>query len=228
MAVLYSKIEQDMDCAKEVVIWNYWDREHLTGTHYQHYCNVRVLAENDNWCLGEYTVKLPLIPFKVITRNFAYLDSPQHFKSIHIGKFSLLEQDFYFEDKGPTACKVTLENRMRLPIPEIVAKLLQPLWEKFTRRWFYATWEEDLAMRHRRWKVWQLGFRDFTGIDYINQKKAKPKDRGESVRFHPVELPVKKSTPIGKDGWPRLFSKSVELGYETTTEPPESSTDSAL
>lgn len=220
MGVLYSKIEQDMDCPKEVVIWNYWDREHLTGTHYHHYSVVRVVAEQDNWCLCESSVKLPIIPLNVTTRNFAYMAAPDRMRTIHIGKLTTLEQDYHFEDVGPEACKVTLENRMRLPLPAFVVKGLQPLWRRFTTKWFYATWEEDLPMRRRRWKVWKLGFRDFAGIDYINQKKAKPEGRGNAARHHPVELPVKKSTPIGEEGWPRLFAKSVEVGYGSTTDSP--------
>ena len=228
MAVLFSRIEEEMDCPKEVVIWNYWDREHLTGTHYLHYENARVIAEKGDWCLSEFEVKIPFIPLRVLTRNFAYMESPVHMRTIHIGKLSMLEQDFYFQDQGPTACKVVLENRIRLPMPEWMANLLMPLWRKFSRKWFYATWIEDVPMRHRRWRVWQLGFRDFVGVDYINQKKMKPADRGKTIRLHPVELPLKKSTPIKKEGWPRIKTDSIEMGYETNARNPKSPTNSSL
>lgn len=220
VGILFSKVEQDMDCPKEVVIWNYWDREHLTGTHYLHYSRVKIIAEQDNWCLAEFTMKLPYLPFNVINQSFCYMVTPDHMCCIQTGKFTTLKQDFYFEDDGPEACKVSLENRMNVPLPEVAVNWLMPIWQKFSTKWFLATWAEDLPMRRRRWKVWNLGFRDFVGIDYINQKKAKPEGRGETPRFHPVELPVKKTTPIAEEGWPRLFSTSVEVGYGSTSDAP--------
>ena len=164
MGVLYSKIIKDMDCPKEVIIWNYWDREHLTGTHYLHYSKVRVVAEQDNWCLAEFLVKLPVIPAQLRSYNFAYMSTPDHMHTIQFGKLTTLKQDFYFESDGPEACKVTLENRMHIPFPDAVTNWLQPIWRKYTLKWFYTTWEEDSPMRRRRWKVWKLGFRDFSPV----------------------------------------------------------------
>jgi hypothetical protein len=218
MITLYSKIEQDMDCPMEVVIWNYWDREHLTGTHYLHYSNVRVVAEKDNWCLTELYLKHPLIPFNMVSRVFSYMENPEHMRSIHLGKIMHLEQDFHFSKTAPEACKVFLEQRLRLPLPKLFKKLLEPIWRKLTLKWFAPVWDEDAPMRLRRWKVWQLGFKDFSGIDYINQKKKKPEDRGSTLRHHPVDLPIKSSTPIMNEGWPRLFKKSVEIGYGSSAD----------
>jgi len=212
MATLYSKIEQEMDCPKEIVIWNYWDHEHIVGTHYKHYESVRIRAEKDNWCFSERYVKLPFIKFMLTTRNFAYLESPFLMKSFHIGKMGLvLEQDFHFKDIGQDRCLVTLENRIEVPG---AFKFLEPFFKKMTTRWFYATWNEDHPMRLRRWKVWKLGFRDFTGIDYINQKTAKPAGRESENRLYPIELPVPKSTRIRQEGYTRPFSESIEVGYE--------------
>jgi len=56
-------------------------------------------------------------------------------------------------------------------------------------------------MRHRRWKVWKLGFNDFAGIDYINQKTEKPAGRGTQYRPYPIEVPVPKATEIGEEGY---------------------------
>src|SRR5260370_37898710 len=33
-------------------------------------------------------------------------------------------------------------------------------------------------MRVRRWRIWKLGSRDFRGLDYVNQKTAKPAGAG--------------------------------------------------
>jgi hypothetical protein len=214
MITLYSKIEKDMvDCPMEVVIWNYWDREHLTGTHYLHYRNVQVVAEKENWCLTKLYLTHPVIPLKLVSHVFSYMENPGHMRSIHLGKIMHLEQDFYFSKTGPESCKVTLEQSLRLPLSKLFKKPLEPIWKKLTLKWFIPVWDEDSRMRLRRWKVWQLGFKDFSGIDYINQKRPKPEERESTLRHHPVELPIKISTPISTEGWPRLFKNSVEIGY---------------
>jgi len=212
MATLYSKIEQEMDCPKEIVIWNYFDHEHVVGTHYKSYDTIRIRAEKDNWCLAERSFKLPYIPFIVVSRNFSYLESEYCMKSFHIGKTGLmLVQDFQFKDLGPDRCLVTLESRLEVPG---IFKILESLFAKFTIRWFYATWDEDHPMRLRRWKVWKLGFKNFIGIDYINQRVPKPAGRENETRPYPLELPVPKSTNITGEGYKRPFTKSVEVGYE--------------
>ena len=62
-----------------------------------------------------------------------------------------------------------------------LALALQPLFERVIRRWFHDTWIEDAPMRVRRWKVWKLGFRDFRGLDYVNEKTAKPEGAAQGL-----------------------------------------------
>ena len=101
------------------------------------------------------------------------------------------------------------EYRLKAPF---FFKLLAPLWKRITDRWFINTWDEDAPMRLRRQKVWNLGFRDFVGIDYVNQKKPQP-EGVPSNRPYPVQLPVPK-TKGRKDGeYERPFATSVEVGY---------------
>jgi hypothetical protein len=208
MAVLYSEAEREMDCPKEVVIWNYFDHEHVVGTHYKNYSQVKVLAEEDGWCLVDRAYKLPVINYKTSSVGFMHLIDPHHIKSYQMGKMGLLlDQDIYFEDLPNERCRVKGTYRMEVP-PGF--GLLQPLWEKMTKRWFDLTWDEDAPMRLRRWKVWKLGFRDFRGIPYINEKKAKP---NMPPRPYPVELPTPKITPIKGQGVSRIFEKSDEVGY---------------
>lgn len=212
MATLYSKIEQEMECPMGIVVWNYFDHEHVVGTHYKSYESIRVLAEQDNWCFAERYFKLPMIPFKVTSRNFSVMTDAHHMKSIHIGLFgSTYIQDYEFVEIDSGRCKVILESRIE--VPAIVHFFLKPFFEKFTVKWFFGTWDEDHPMRLRRWKVWNLGFKNFQGIDYINKKTAKPEGLGNENRPYPVELPVPKSTPICREGYKRPFKKNTEIGY---------------
>jgi hypothetical protein len=217
MTTLYSKIEQDMDCPKEIVIWNYFDHEHVVGTHYKHYENIRVIAEHDRWAFCERDFKIPLVPFRVTSRNISALVSPDRMLSYHLASFGVMhEQTYTFTDLGPERCRVTLESRMRLPAAFGVLKPLLDKWyQAMCRKWFYATWDEDVPMRARRWKVWKLGFRNFVGIDYVNEKTEKPAGRGDEPRPYPIEMPVPKATSVGEEGYRRLFDESVEVGYGT-------------
>jgi hypothetical protein len=170
---------------------------------------VRVLAEEDGWCLVDRAYKLPLINFATSSVGFMHLVSPNHIKSFQMGKLGLLmDQDIFFEDLPNDRCRV--KGTYRLEVPNGLG-FLQPLWARITKRWFDLTWDEDAPMRLRRWKVWKLGFRDFRGVPYINEKRAKPQNA--EVRPYPVELPTPKITPIKGEGVSRLFEESEEVGY---------------
>src|SRR5262249_44838387 len=88
---------------------------------------------------------------------------------------------------------------------------LQPFFHKLMRRWFYSVWAEDMEMRERRLKVWRLGFRDFVGLGYVNNKTAGP-DRPDTDRPYPIELPVPKITDIARGGVSRPVHAPLKAG----------------
>ncbi len=210
MAVLFSRCEKEMDCSKEVVIWNYFDHEHVVGTHYKYYDKFNIVAEKDDWTLVERFYKLPIIGLKTSSYGFMYLENPNLIRSIQFGKIGLvLDQTIHLTDLGPDRCLVATEYRLKAPF---FFKLAAPLWKKITDRWFINTWDEDAPMRLRRQKVWNLGFRDFVGIDYVNQKKPQPEGI-PSKRPYPVQLPVPKTKGRKEGEYERPFATSVEVGY---------------
>jgi len=210
MATLFCRCEKEMDCPLEVVIWNYFDHEHVVGTHYKWYSSARVIGEKDGWCLVERSYKLPVVNLKSTSVGFMYLETPNHIVSYQFGKLgSQMRQDIYLTEQGPDRCLVVSEYRMEV---FGVFKIFEPIYRKTITRWFINTWDEDAPMRLRRWKVWKLGFRNFIGIEYINKKTAQPTQI--DTRPYPIELPVPKSTPItAAEGFSRPFDKSVEVGY---------------
>ncbi len=210
MTELRSKFSEQVDFPKGLMIWNYFDHEHVVGTHFEHYHHVRILAEADNWCFSQRSATLPLIPIKMRATQFSCLMSEHHMRSFHFGPFGLLlEQDFHFEDVGRQGCRVTVESRIQVPR---IFGWLQPLFHRVMRRWFYSVWAEDMEMRERRLKVWQLGFRDFVGLDYVNNKTAGP-EQPDMERAYPIRLPVPKITGITRGGVDRPFRTSRKLGY---------------
>jgi hypothetical protein len=208
MAVLYARSEKEMDCSKEVVVWNYFDHQHVVGTHFKWYSRYRIVAEQNEWCLVERFYKLPVIGVSTSSHGFMYLESPGVIRSFQFGKLGLVvDQTITLKDLGPDRCLVTSEYRLEGPV---FIKLLEPVWRRMTHQWFLNTWDEDAPMRVRRQKVWNLGFRDFVGIDYINKKTAQPVDVPAS-RSYPVELPVPKLKTDLENARP--FGRSVEVGY---------------
>lgn len=211
MTTLRSECSLEMECPKEVVIWNYYDHEHVVGTHYKHYNYLRILAEKDGWCLVERFYKLPIIQLRTSSLGFMYLENPNLIRSIQYGKLGIVfDQEIHLQDLGPDRCKVTSIYTMKV---WSVFSVFEGLFKRVTTKWFRNTWDEDAPMRLRRWKVWKLGFRNFEGIEYINHRTEKPAP-ATSKRTYPLQLPVPKTPerPPGS-GYRRLFSKSVEVGY---------------
>ncbi len=210
MATLRAECSLDMECPKEVVVWNYYDHEHVVGTHYKYYNRFRIIAERHDWCLVERFYKLPIIHLRASSMGLMFMESPNLIRSIQFGKLGLdLHQEIHLEDLGPERCRVTCVYTMEVPI---LVKPLEPLFRRVITQWFHDTWDEDAPMRIRRWKVWKLGFRDFRGLDYVNDKTAKPAGAGEKYRPYPMKLPVPKTPEAGR-GASRPFDTSVEVGY---------------
>ncbi len=196
---------------RDLLIWNYWDHEHIVGTHYKNYLKIKTIAEKDKWVLSERQAFLPFTPISTKARSFMYMESDNEQIVHNFGPFGLvLKQRFSFTVLGPYETKVTLTNELEVPI---FLGWLQGLFTKVMKKWFWDVWEEDMPMRERRLKVWKLGFRDFRGIEYINKKQKIPDNLPDQNRSYVCKLPVPKISDINKGGISRPFSKSVEYGY---------------
>lgn len=219
---LKHQCQAEMDCPKEVVQWNYYDHEHLIGTHYKYYDRARILAERDDWALVYRSKKMPFLPVYTSGIGLQYMDGDT-MKTFHKDSWGfLLEQDTAFEDLPDHRCRVTVTYQIDIH-PWL--KFLEPVFHRLFQSWFIEVWAEDLPMRLRRWKVHQLGFKDFVGIEYINKKLPRPDD----ITVPPFEFrpPLKYTPPAyeftppiqslkkihSREGEGRIFTKNVELGY---------------
>jgi len=201
---------REMDCPKEVVMWNYYDHEHLVGTHRKYYERARILAERDDWALVYRRKKMPLLPLYTSGIGLQYLKDPHTMRTFHKDSIGfLLEQDTHFEDLPADRCRVTVTYRISV---HPLFKFFEPLFHHLFRSWFDEVWAEDAPMRLRRWKVYQLGFKDFSGIDYINRKQPKP-ERFDVPRYE-FKPPVVSLPPIkSAEGFARPFGEGTALGY---------------
>ncbi len=200
---------REMDCPKEVVMWNYYDHEHLIGTHYKLYDHARVIAEKDDWALVYRSKKMPFLPLWTGGLALQRMEG-NVMKTTHQDLIGfLLEMEARFDDLPNDRCLITATYKIDV---HPFFKIFEPFFKKAFTYWFNATWEEDGPMRLRRWKVHKLGFKDFSGIDYINKKLSKP----EKINYPKYEFnpPVKIFSKINThDGMDRPFASSVEIGY---------------
>ncbi len=121
----------------------------------------------------------------------------------------LLEMQVQFDDLPDDRCSVTVTYNINT---HPFFKLFEPVFRALFRKWFHATWEEDKPMRLRRWKVHKLGFKDFSGIDYINEGLPEPKDK--CVSRYEFTAPIKSLKEIRSiEGERRRFAHRTELGY---------------
>ena len=199
---------------KKLLIWNYWDHEHIVGTHFEYYKKVNIIFENDNFCYSERWAKLPYFPFYIKSTDICVLTNENQMDVFHSTLFNIIrcKQTFVFEENKNNTCKVTRYDYLEIPK---ILKFLQPLFDKMMKKWFLDVWEEDMPMRERRLKVWELGFKDFIGIDYVNDPNLKKESN--SNRPYKLKLPITKITQIKNDGsknvFLRLFKKSKHIGY---------------
>ena len=199
---------------KKLLIWNYWDHEHVVGTHFEYYKKINILFENDTVCYSERWAKLPYLPFYIRSSDVCVLVNENQMDVFHSTLFNLIrcKQTFIFNEEGDNSCTVTRYDYLEVPK---ILKFLQSLFDKMMKKWFVDVWEEDMPMRERRLKVWGLGFQDFKGIDYINDPNLKKINSNN--RPYELKLPIPKITQIKKDGdkktFVRLIKKSKHIGY---------------
>lgn len=211
MTELISKASVLAPFPKGLLIWNYLDHEHIVGTHYKHYSKIEVIAETKEWCLSRRRARPPFFPLSSEALAFLYFHNENVMRSFHTGPFGLLlRQEFEFEEVTSQETRVTVTSRLTV---NDKFKFLQPLFKKIMLKWFWAVWDEDMEMRERRLKVWRLGFKDFVGLDYINDKSKLAPIEENLNRAYPVTTLVPKVTSINKGGIDRPFSQSVEVGY---------------
>ena len=155
----------DTKFPKDLIIWNYWDHEHIVGTHFKYYKKVNILFEDEKVCFSERWAKLPFIPFYLKTTDLCVMVNKNQMDVFHYALFNMVycKQTFKFEENIKDHCKVTKYDYLQVPK---FMKFLQPVFNKIMQKWFIKVWEEDMPMRERRLKVWKLGFEDFKGIEY--------------------------------------------------------------
>ena len=60
--VLEVEIRKNINCSKDVALWNYWDHEHLDVVH-DGYKESDILYDNNNFMFRVDNIKIPFLKF---------------------------------------------------------------------------------------------------------------------------------------------------------------------
>lgn len=197
MSLTFLELEyvREVDAAPAVVLWNYWDHEHVTVVH-KNYSAAHVLYEDSRTCVDFTALRLPFLGFLLshnIVTTVLLENGPRY--AFRVMTMGLLGLPFIgtveIDPAGPDRSRVRVGYRIPL---EGWHAALRPLLKAMARRWHERFWDEDLPIRLRRQKVLRLGFKDFVGLP----------DRVEDRRYDgPLEtaLPVARPPTSPVSAW---------------------------
>ena len=102
---------------KKLLIWNYWDHEHVVGTHFEHYKKVEIIYEDEKNCHSNRWAKLPYLPFYIKSTDICTLINDNKMEVSHFTLFNLIrcKQIFDFEEENENECKVTRSDFLEVP-----------------------------------------------------------------------------------------------------------------
>ena len=187
--ILELEIHRSIECSAEVAKWNYWDHEHLDVIH-SGYKKVDILYDQNNFCFGYSTLKVPVIPF-LFTKSPLFLvqhdDFTQFTFAIQLGVLS--KTTIIIKSTSLNSCEITMNYKFYL---NGWRKLLKPILAKLVPIWNKRVWIEDYNVKLRRQKVLEMGFKDFRGLPDFE-------DRNINNNIPMTKLPIPRPVNSSRD-----------------------------
>ena len=173
---------RQIPCSADVLLWNYWDDEHLIPVH-AGYESAKVLYMGKNFQLIWFKTKAHIIPFTIPTLAFAIQHSTYQQFTYAMQFFLVSKTEISIEPKSSESCILSVKYKFLVPrfIP-FAKSILRSLIPK----WFERAYEEDLQLRMRRQRVLSAGFKDYKGMpSHFNESNP-----GKSYKFKQPLLPA--------------------------------------
>jgi hypothetical protein len=179
------EIVKEIECSKEVALWNYWDHEHLDIVH-DGYKQSDVLYDKKNFLFRVDQIKIPLLPFmKFMTPIFMVQDDDDNLLVYAIQMGVLSKTTITIISKSEKNCQITMNYKFYL---NGWRKLLRPILKRLIPKWNERVWQEDVNLKLRRQKVKDMGFRDFVGLNEDREKRVSDNDEIKNITL-PVPRP---------------------------------------
>ena len=162
MKLLERNFQKEIDSSLAVVLWNYWDVEHLTVVH-DAYSKAEVLYHDKNQHIYNITWKLPILSFlSSSSLAVAIMRSPTVFQNYQKTWFGIPTiATIRLEETGVDSCRIKMNYKFVL---RGWRKILAPFMWRMMESWNEKVWVEDLPLKVRRQKALRWGFRDFVGF----------------------------------------------------------------
>jgi hypothetical protein len=169
MKIVEVNIKREINISKEVILWNYWDHEHLDVVH-GGYNSSDILYEKKNVLLRLDLISVPIFSFiKFQTPVFMCQEDEEtlYVYGIHFG--SIVSRTIIKVRKIEKE-KSEIDINYKFCLKGWYLFLL-PILKKLIYKWNQQTWIEDLPLKERRQKVLKLNFRDFRGLpDNVDER----------------------------------------------------------
>jgi hypothetical protein len=174
MRIVEREFVQEIDVAADVVIWNYFDHEHLTVVH-GGYSDAQVLYEKGDTTMLLVTLRIPLFSF-LKSHSLSTMvveertETRCRFYDVNMGLFGVPSiNSFLIEEVAPDRTRLVTRYKFLL---RGWRQLLAPLLYRLLERWNRQIWLEDLPLKLRRHKVLRHGFQDFVGMpDRVEERR---------------------------------------------------------
>jgi|TARA_B110000003_G_scaffold24640_1_gene23532 hypothetical protein len=198
--VLEVNINKEIDCNKDVALWNYWDHEHLDIVH-DGYHQSDILYDKKNFLFRVDKIKVPAIPFlKFTTPIFMVQDSSEVLIVYAIQMGIISKTTITIKSINKNKCKINMNYKFYL---NGWRKILKPLLKKLIPRWNEKVWQEDFNVKLRRQKVLMMNFKDFVGLPDKKENRNNdsfkdlvlpiPRPINSSRDLHPLSVRYKKN-----------------------------------
>ena len=180
--ILEKNIERNVEASKSVILWNYYDHEHLDVLH-KGYKEVHFLYEKGSYFVAIFKVKAPLIPFIYFRFPvFGFMQDENTYVNYSFQFGIDTKVTITINELKKDFCKITTNYKFNLKGLKII---FYPILNFLIKKWNEKVWHEDLPVKIRRQKVLRLGFKDFHGLP------DKIEDRYYEDQIK-LELPIKR------------------------------------
>ena len=190
--ILEVEVKKEIQCSKDVALWNYWDHEHLDVVHsgYQH---SDIMYDKKNYLFRVDSIKIPFVPFlRFLTPIFMV----QHNENVHysyaIQMGIISKTRITINPLSKSSCEITMNYQFYL---NGWRKVLRPILKILIPKWNEQVWNEDYNVKLRRQKVLNLNFKDFAGLP----KNIEDRFSNENYKF---EIPIPRPKNSTRDRHP--------------------------
>ena len=160
--------ERGVPCSADVLLWNYWDGEHLLPVH-GGYTYAKLLYQGQNFSLCLFGTKPPLVPLSIPTFAFVVQSEKYVQMTYAIQLFIISKTTIRITPITHSTCSVKVDYSMAcprwIPFASIILRRLIPMW-------FERVYKEDMPLRLRRQRVLEAGFIDYVGMPRNLEQKA--------------------------------------------------------